>query len=164
MIDTGDAVALRDALCPVVAGGAGGCGAGGQTLTGAMVDSPGEWGGLHVIDVTDPAAPTLRGTYRPSSAAVFPPPDLGLYSVHHAVASGSTAFVAAHSNGLRAVDLTSANPGEVAAFVPADTPDPTNNIPDKANIVGVDVTADGTSWPATSTPGCTCSGCARRRW
>ncbi len=140
MIDTPDAVALRDALCPAQSGG--GCGAGGQSLNGAMVDSKGEWGALRVVDVTNPAAPTLRGTYRPPGADVFPPPDLGVYAVHHAVARGTTAFVAGHANGLRAVDLTSANPKEIAAFVPPDSPDPSASIPGKANVVGVDVAAN----------------------
>jgi len=142
MIDTGDAVALRDALCPVVPGGAGGCGPGGATLSGAMVDSPGQWGALSVVDVTDPAAPTLRGTYRPPGAGVFPPPDLGVYAVHHAIARGSTAFVAGHANGVRAIDLTRADPAEIAAFVPPDRPDPTSSVPAKANVVGVDVAAN----------------------
>jgi hypothetical protein len=140
MIDTGDAVALRDALCPVQSGG--GCGPGGQSLNGAMVDSKGEWGALRVIDVTNPAAPTLRGTYRPPGAEVFPPPDLGLYAVHHAIARGSTAFVAGHANGLRAIDLTSADPKEIDAFVPPDSPDPSGSIPGEANVVGVDVAAN----------------------
>ena len=140
MIDTGDGNALRDALCPVQTGG--GCGPGGQTLSGAMVDSKGDWGTLRVIDITDPANPTLRGTYRPPAAGIFPPPDLGVYAVHHAIASGSTAFVAGHANGLRAIDLTRADPTEIASFVPPDRADPTGSIPGKANVVGVDVAAN----------------------
>ena len=143
MIDTPDANALRDALCPPPTSPATGCAAGGQTITGAMVDRPGEWGNLRVVDVTDPTAPTLRGTYSPPRAKVFPPPDLGVYAVHHAVARGSTGFVAGHSNGLRAIDLTSADPSEIAAFVPPDTVDPSGSIPPKANVVGVDVADNG---------------------
>ncbi|MDQ6778362.1 MAG: cadherin-like domain-containing protein [Actinomycetota bacterium] len=146
-IDTGDATALRDYLCPApaVAPGAGvtACAPGGQALTGGMVDSPGPWGALRVVDVSNPAAPTLRGSYQPPPSLVFPPPDLGVYSVHHAVARGSVAFVAAHANGVRVIDLTSANPTEIASFVPPDTPDPTNEIPAKANVTGVDVAANG---------------------
>ena len=146
-IDTADATALRDYLCPapatppttlVVA-----CGPGGQPLTGAMVDSPGSWGALRVLDVTDPAAPTLRGVYRPAPSLTFPPPDLGVYSVHHAVASGSVAYVAAHAGGVRAVDLSSADPGEIASFVPPDTADPTMEIPAKADVTGVGIAANG---------------------
>lgn len=146
-IDTGDAVAVRNALCPapstapttftVV------CGPGGATLSGAMVDQPGAWGALRVVDVTNPAAPTLRGVYQPPAAKVFPPPDLGVYSVHHAVARGPIGFVAGHANGLHVIDLTSSNPSEVASFVPPDTADPTGEIPAKANVTGVDVTANG---------------------
>ncbi|MCP9492047.1 MAG: hypothetical protein MSC31_19550 [Solirubrobacteraceae bacterium MAG38_C4-C5] len=108
-----------------------------------MVDSPGDWGALRVVDVTDPLAPTLRGVYQPPESQVFPPPDLGVYSVNHAVARGSTAYVAGHANGVRAVDLTNANPTEIASFVPPDTPDPTNQIPAKANVTGVDVAENG---------------------
>jgi hypothetical protein len=145
MIDTGDATALRNALCPPPVAPATGCAAGGITLSGAMVDSKGEWGNLRVVDVTNPDAPTLRGTYRPAPSTVFPPPDLGVYAVHHAVGgSGSTAFVAGHSNGVRAIDLSSPDPIEIASFVPPDTVDPTGSIPAKANVVGIDVAENGT--------------------
>lgn len=147
MIDTGDANALRDALCPAPATAPATnivvCAAGGVPASGAMVDSPGSWGALRVVDVTDPTAPTLRGVYQPAPSQVFPPPDLGVYSVHHAVARGSIGFVAGHANGLRVIDLTSANPTEIASFVPPDTPDPTNQSPGKANVTGVDVAANG---------------------
>jgi len=139
-IDTNDATQLRDALCP---GTGPGCGAGGETVSGALADSPGEWGALRVIDVTNPAAPTLRGSYTPPAAKLFPPPDLGVYAVHHAVARGSTAFVAGNANGLRAIDLNSADPTEIASFVPPDTPDPTNEIPAKAMVVGVGTAENG---------------------
>ncbi len=146
-IDTPDATALRDVLCPAPATppgpGTSACAAGGQTLSGAMVDSPGSWGALRVLDVTNPAAPALRGIYQPPASLVFPPPDLGVYSVHHAVARGSIGYVAAHANGIRVIDLTSANPTEIASFVPPDTGDPTGEIPAKANVTGVDVAANG---------------------
>ncbi len=146
-IDTGDAVAVRDALCPAPATAPAtftvACGPGGTSLSGAMVDTPGAWGALRVVDVTNPAAPTLRGVYQPPAATVFPPPDLGVYSVHHAIARGPIGYVAGHANGLHVIDLTSANPSEVASFVPPDTPDPTNEIPAKANVTGVDVAANG---------------------
>jgi hypothetical protein len=144
MIDTPDANAIRNALCPPPVAPATGCAAGGITLSGAMVDSKGEWGNLRVVDVTNPGAPTLRGTYRPPAAQVFPPPDLGVYAVHHAVGgSGSTAFVAGHSNGVRAIDLSTPDPTEIASFVPPDTVDPTASIPAKANVVGIDVAENG---------------------
>lgn len=85
---------------------------------------------MRVVDVTN-------------SAKVFPPPDLGVYSVHHAIARGSIGYVAAHANGLRAIDLTSANLAELGSFVPPDIPDPTGEIPAKANVTGVDVAANG---------------------
>jgi len=139
-IDTNDATQVRDAVCP---GTGPGCGTGGETLRSALVDSPGEWGALRVVDITNPAAPTLRGSYTPPGAKVFPPPDLGVYAVNHAIARGSTGFVAGNANGLRAIDLASANPTEIASFVPPDTPDPTRQIPGKAMVVGVGTAENG---------------------
>ena len=137
MIDKSAADPLRDALCPAPTPAGSGCGAGAQTGKGAMVDGPSEWGDLRVVDVSNPAAPTLRGAYRTPRSRLSPPPDLGVYSIHHAVATGSTAYVAANSDGLRVLDLTSATPNEVASFVPRDTPDPTGAIPAKAYVTGV---------------------------
>ena len=134
-VDTVDGNALRQTLCPAVSGGA--C-TGGTPITGAMVDSRGEWGGLHVIDNTDPAKPTTLSTYRPPTSAVYPPPDLGVYSVHHAVAEGNRVAVAANSDGVRVLDLSNpAAPVELGSFVPADRPDPTGQIPGKALVQGV---------------------------
>ena len=146
-IDTADADALRNVLCPEPATAPTNntvvCGGGGTSLSGAMVDSRGAWGALRVVDVTDPAAPTLRGVYQPPVAKVFPPPDLGVYAVDHAVARGSTAFLAAHANGVRVLDLATPDPTELASFVPPDMRDPTNQIPGKANVTGIDVAANG---------------------
>ena len=135
-VDTVDGDALRAALCPSV-DGAGAC-TGGTRVTGAIVDTPGEWGALNVIDNTDPVSPRVLAAYRTPAAAVFPPPDLGVYSVRHAVAAGNRALVAAYSDGLRVLDLADpTSPVEVASFVPRDSADPTDTIPDKALVVGV---------------------------
>ena len=144
-IDTGDATALRDSLCPAPATPGTGCGPGGETANGAMVDSKGDWGALRVVDVGNPAAPTLRGTYRTPTADVFPPPDRGIYSVHHAVGgTGNSAYVAAHADGVRVIDLASPTLAERGSFVPPDTPDPTSSIPPKAHVTGVDAGPGGT--------------------
>lgn len=50
--------------------------------------------------------------------------------------------MAGHANGLRAIDLTSADPKEIDAFVSPDSPDPSGSIPGEANVVGVDVAAN----------------------
>jgi len=137
-IDTVDGDALRAALCPAITA-AGAC-TGGSTVTGAITDTPGEWGGLNIIDNTDAAAPRSFPIYRTPTSKVFPPPDLGVYSVRHAVASGNRAFVAAYSDGLRVLDLSDPfNVAEIASFVPNDRPDPTATIPGKALVVGVAV-------------------------
>jgi hypothetical protein len=134
-VDTPDGNALRTTLCPAVSSGA--C-TGGTPVTGAMIDAKGEWGGLNVIDITNPAIPALRSTYRTPGAGVFPPPDLGVYSAHHALGSGNRVFLASHSDGLRVLDISNpAVPVEVASFVPPDRPDPRNEIPGKALVTGV---------------------------
>ena len=137
IIEKGDADALRTALCPTYSGGAGGTCTGGQAVSGAMVDRPGEWGGLRVLDVTE-GNPRQLSVYRTPRAHVFPPPDLGVYAVHHAVARGTRAYAAWNSDGVRVLELTGPTPVEIASFVPPDTPDPTRTIPSKAFVVGVD--------------------------
>ena len=128
--------AIRAVMCPQVA--AGNC-SGGRPVTGAIVDLPGEWGGLRVLDVTDPGASRQMAEYRTANAQVFPPPDhRGIYSVHHAVVEGDRAYAAWNSDGLRVLDLRSGGvPIEIASFVPPDTPDPTGTVPAKTYVVGV---------------------------
>ena len=151
--DTGDSNRLRDGLCPAPptpAPPTGSCDAGGQTLSGALVDNKGAWGGLHVLDVTSPASPNHLAEYHTPAAEVFPPPDRGVYSIHHAIGQGRFAFAAWNSAGLRVLDVAG-GPSEVASFVPPDTPDPSkdeaNNIaastPPKAFVVGVALTEKG---------------------
>lgn len=109
----------------------------GGTATGAMVDRPGFWGGLRVADLN---THKQLGGYATPRSRVFPPPDLGVYSVHHAVAEGVRAQVAWNSDGLRVLDLSNpARPSEVGHYVPPDTADPTGAIPAKAYVVGVDI-------------------------
>ena len=141
-------LAIRNVLCPTATFVAGPAGSNTGTCTptapvnGSLVDLPGEWGGLRVLDVTNPAAPTQRTIYRTQRSLQMPPPDYrGIYSVHHAVVEGDRAYVAWNSDGLRVLDLGSGLPSEIASFVPPDTPDPTGTIPAKARVVGVAYTA-----------------------
>ncbi|MGH9157326.1 MAG: hypothetical protein ACRD1K_16145 [Acidimicrobiales bacterium] len=131
---------LRTALCPGVANGL--C-AGGQRVTGALVDLPGEWGGLRIIDNSDPTKPVELSHYRTANARIMPPPDYrGIYSVHHALTEGDRAYVAWNSDGLRVLDLANPSmPTEIASFVPPDTADPTGTVPAKAYVTGVATTA-----------------------
>lgn len=134
MVDEGDGNALRSALCPRLEGGA--C-AGGETVRASLTDAPGEWGGLRVLEV-DPDTGMRQVTVIHSRyGKTFPPPDLGVYAPGRAVARGETAYVAWHSDGLRVIDLSEQPPREVGHFVPPDTPDPSNTLPDKASVVGV---------------------------
>ena len=134
-------LAIRGVLCPSFTPGAtantGTC-TGGQTVGGALVDLPGEWGGLRMLDVTNAADPRLTTTFKTQRSLQMPPPDYrGIYSVHHAVTEGDRAYVAWNSDGLRVLDLGSGLPSEIASFVPPDRPDPTGTIPAKARVVGV---------------------------
>ncbi|MGH9181607.1 MAG: PA domain-containing protein, partial [Acidimicrobiales bacterium] len=132
-VDQGDADALRQRLCP----GLSGC-AVQPRVTGALVDGPGEWGGVKVVDVTDPAAPKELSTAHGPGARTFPPPDLGIYSAHHTAVAGTRVLVATHADGLRVIDLSDpASPVEVASFVPPDSADPTGQMPARASVAGV---------------------------
>ena len=134
-IKKGPSDSLRSALCPTVA--AGKC-VPAKTVNASLVDEAGEWGGLRVVDTTDPAAPKETAVYRSPGARVFPPPDhRGIYSVHHAVVDGTRAYAAWNSDGLRVLDLKGGLPVELGSFVPPDTRDPTGTVPAKAYVVGV---------------------------
>ncbi|MGH9282486.1 MAG: hypothetical protein ACRD0S_06065, partial [Acidimicrobiales bacterium] len=137
--------AIRSVLCPTFVPGAtantGTC-TGGQAVTGALVDRPGEWGGLRVLDVTNPAVPSEVAHFKTTRSKQMPPPDhRGIYSVHHAVVEDDRAYAAWNSDGLRVLDLGSGVPAEIASFVPPDRPDPTGTVPAKARVVGVGHTA-----------------------
>jgi|GEM_PF-2185253 len=134
---------LRNTLCPRTNPDGSGICVGGTNVRGALVDqpggsanSPGGWGGLRVIDQ---ASHAQVGQYKTPRAKAFPPQDLGVYSVHHAVADGNEAFVAWNSDGLRVLDLSNpSNPSEVGRFVPPDVPDPSpTGLPSKTYVVGV---------------------------
>ena len=135
--------AIRNVLCPsatFVAGATPNTGTCNPTATvdGALVDLPGAWGGLRVLDVTDPAKPVQLTEFKTTRGRQMPPPDYrGIYSVHHAIVEGDRAYVAWNSDGLRVLDMGSGVPVEVGSFVPPDTADPTGTIPAKARVVGV---------------------------
>ena len=136
MIDEPDANALRGVLCPRLE--AGQC-AGGQPVRGALVDSQGEWGGLRVLDLSDPVAPQVVTTWRPAEAEVYPPVDLGVYAPGPSAARGTVAYVAWHAAGVRALDLRTGMPREVGSFVPAPAADPSKTMPLSTDVVGVAV-------------------------
>ncbi|MGH9177418.1 MAG: hypothetical protein ACRD0N_02530, partial [Acidimicrobiales bacterium] len=135
-----DSEALRAVMCPTPVGGV--C-TGGRPVTGSIIDLPGEWGGLRVLDLSAPGGPEQIAEYRTANAQIFPPPDhRGIYSIHHAVVEDERAYAAWNSDGLRVLDLRSGGvPIEIASFVPPDTPDPTGTVPAKAYVGGVALTA-----------------------
>ena len=130
-----DADALRAALCPAIEGN-GRCGTG-ERISGALADSPGEWGGLRVVDATDPARAMDIATYRSPQALRYPPPDLGVYAPRQSMTFGELALVAWGADGLRIMDVSRTPPVEVASFIPPDRADPTETLPAKAHVVGV---------------------------
>ena len=136
-LDQAEGDALRAGLCPSIT--AGGACTINPVATGALVDRPGDWGGLRFLDLSNPAAPTPVGSYRSPGSLVFPPPDLGIYTVGHTVVKGSLVYAAWNADGLRVLDISNpAAPREVASFIPPDTPDPTGFLPAKARVVGVE--------------------------
>lgn len=137
-IDKSDGDVLRKALCPAIAQSK--C-SGGATVRGTLIDEAGAWGAIRIIDMTDDANPRQAGSYQTPRSRTFPPSDLGVYSVHHAVVNGSVAFVAANSEGLRVIDLDR-GAREIGHFVPADRPDPTGTLPPKSYVTGVAVVPD----------------------
>lgn len=139
MIDQDDGNAVRSTLCPETTDGLATC-TEGTPVTGAMVDQPGEWGGLRVLNISDPASPKDLSVYRSPRGTAFPPPDLGIYSVAQAVPRGSRVFVAANADGLRVLDLSSPrSPEEIGFFIPADSPDPAGFVPAEAHVTGIAV-------------------------
>ncbi|MEO5510883.1 MAG: PA domain-containing protein [Longimicrobiales bacterium] len=145
-IDKSDGDRLRSRLCPTIESGR--C-VRGETMRARLRDKPGTFGGLRVIDLTDPAAPRLVTVLHSPSAATFPPRDLGVYAPNRAVIDGHVAFVPWNSDGVRVLDLTGPVPAEIAAFVPPDRPDPTGQLPAKTYVVGVALLKAGSSPHAT---------------
>lgn len=142
-IGKGDADALRAAVCPVVQDD-GRC-ASGERVSAVLADSPGEWGGLRIVDITDPAAPADIVTHRSRRAMTYPPPDLGVYAPRQSAVAGELALVAWGADGLLVLDLSLSPPVEVASFIPSDRADPTGTLPGKAHVVGVAVMEERSS-------------------
>jgi hypothetical protein len=134
-IDKQPGDALREVLCPVVRED--GLCTSGPRVTATLGDRQGEWGALRMIDVSEPASPRELAAYRTVRSQQFPPADLGVYSVHHAIARSGIAFVAWNSDGLRVLDISGATPREIGFFVPPDRPDPSGVLPAKAYVTGV---------------------------
>lgn len=131
-VDKDDADLLRTTLCPE---GADSRCVGGRSVSVELVDSAGDWGALRVVDMTE-KTPVQTGWYQTPASHLFPPRDLGVYSVHHAAVDGALAFVAANSDGLRVLDLER-NASEIASFVPEDRKDPNGILPGKSYVTGV---------------------------
>ena len=149
MIDKQDGDALRSALCPSVREGR--C-ADGSRSVGTMRDSPGAWGALRIVDVTDPTRPHVRGLYRTPRSMRFPPRDLSVFSPQRAAVHGHMAIVPWNSDGARVIDLSAGAPREVASFVPPDVADPTGVLPAKAYVVSVALLSEYSGLRPTGAP------------
>ena len=112
-----DGDAVRDALCPALPG-AGGCGPA-RPLTGSLVELPGRWGGLRLVDATNPEAPREIAVFATPDAAAAAPAEAGRsHAVHAVAADGDRVYAAWGSDGVRVLDLSTGSPVEVAAFLP----------------------------------------------
>jgi len=84
------------------------------------------WGWARTIDISDPTKPTVAGQYRlPQNNESFcetdPPRPFSSWSAHNPTLTSDLAFIAWHSGGLQAVNITDpANPTKAGEF----TPDP----------------------------------------
>jgi hypothetical protein len=91
------------------------------TATGAGHGCP--WGWARMIDISDPAAPEVRGEYRependPSTCADWNPPRTS-YSAHNPTLTPHIAFSTWHSGGFQAVSIQQARqPYQLAEFIP----------------------------------------------
>jgi hypothetical protein len=85
------------------------------------------YGRLHVVDVADPAAPSVVGAYGtpendPAACGTSETLD-GAFTSHNPLVIDALAFVSWYAGGLRAVDLTDpAAPVEVGVFLPDPLP------------------------------------------
>ena len=112
-----DGDAVRGALCPALPG-APGCAPAGP-LTGSLVELPGRWGGLRLVDVTNPDAPREVAVFAPPEAAAAAPAEAGRsHAVHAVAADGDRVYAAWGSDGVRVLDLSTGSPREVAGFLP----------------------------------------------
>ena len=132
-----DGDAMREALCPVPTAPDKGCGAPAGAVSGAVVELPGRWGGLRLLDVSDPEAPREVEVYRTPNAATSTPSDPDAsFAVEAAVADGDRVYAAWGSDGLRVLDLASGSPVEVGSFLPPRAADPGAS-PLPAHVAGV---------------------------
>ena len=112
-----DGDALRDALCPALPG-APGCGPA-IPLAGSLVELPGRWGGLRLVDVTNPDAPREVAFFATPAGAAAAPAEAGRsHAVHAVAADGDRVYAAWGSDGMRVLDVSTGSPLEVAEFVP----------------------------------------------
>ncbi|HVM01068.1 MAG TPA: peptidoglycan DD-metalloendopeptidase family protein, partial [Acidimicrobiales bacterium] len=112
-----DGDAVRAALCPAAAG-TDGCGPA-EAVAGSLVELPGRWGGLRLVDVTDPDAPReVRAFATPNATAAAPAEAGRSFALHALAADDARLYAAWGSDGLRVLDVAGGTPVEVANFLP----------------------------------------------
>lgn len=145
-IDKADGDRLRAAVCPTIENGH--C-ARGTAQHARLRDEPGTFGGVRVIDVSNPSVPKLVTVLHSPHGTVFPPRDLGVYAPNRPAIDGDLAFVPWNSDGVRVIDMSRDVPRLTASFVPHDSPDPTGQLPAKSYVIGVALLHAGPSSRAT---------------
>jgi hypothetical protein len=80
------------------------------------------WGGLRLVDITDPANPRQVGGYETADAASGRPGDAYAYSIHNPLTDDRNpdrAYIAWYGDGVRLLSIADASqPGELASWVP----------------------------------------------
>ncbi len=107
-----------------------------ETVTGTLTDAADTWGALRIFSLSG-ASPAQVGTFNAPHTNVLTPGD-GLYHAVNALWEGDQALVAWMSDGLRVVDLRTANaPKGRAFYVPPGVNDPTLNYAPVPLVVSV---------------------------
>lgn len=86
------------------------------------------WGWMRVVDIADPAAPTVTAEYKlPQNDPAICPGDNGppmvTYTAHNTTATENLALVTWHAGGLQAIDISDPSaPTQLTAFLPEPLP------------------------------------------
>ena len=109
-------------------------------LTGDEYAGPqnGQWGGLRIWDLSDPAEPTQIGQFSTPNAANGRAGGTFQYTIHNPIVRGTTAYLSWYGDGVRVLDIADpTNPREIGSFVPPAAADPYGYHPTAPMVWGV---------------------------